>query len=342
MDQTMLSTANSTFLSANNTSRSTNPPSAETFTEPKSPSPSQVKKSHLQIPEIHTPSRPRRATVSTRSPEPSGQVSGIEGSPSKQKERSRSYGNLFQMHIAPISLLEAELSKSVLLFFLFIFHILIWWVSFSAPPPEPTPRLSQVLDRNLFIAPLLTSRDDLLDSNSVCSEQTSLDDLTSSPFVVEPYPQRIRGSREPPIPDTPTRHRIEGVYDRFLMATSGVKRLGKGYQSDNAGPVCGIMADPVPQNRSRHFYLTRKPMPPPVSSEDQHRAASMDEFGVISHDENHSNVANSKDDSNTTVALVRKAIKLIVPKATGSRRLSRMGWFWVTKLIYYFSLFHVN
>ena len=200
--------------------------------------------------------------------------------------------------------------------------------AFLAPPPEPTPRLSQVLDRNLFIAPLLTSRDDLLDSKSVSSEQdreTSLDDLTSSPYHVEPYPQRIRGSQEAPIPDTPTRHRIEGVYDRFLMATSGVKRLGKGYQSDNAGPVCGNIADTVPLNKSRHFYLARKPMPPPVSSEDQRRAASMDEFGAISHEENNSDVAYSKDDGNTTVARVRKAIKLMVPKATGSRRLSRMG-----------------
>lgn len=123
MDQTMLSTANSMYLTPSDTSRGTNPLPADTFTEPKSPSLSQGKKNHLQVPEIHTPSRQRRATVSTRSPESSDQVSGIEGSPSKQKERSRSYGNLFQMHIAPISLLEAELSKSVL-FFSPSFHIL--------------------------------------------------------------------------------------------------------------------------------------------------------------------------------------------------------------------------
>ena len=201
-------------------------------------------------------------------------------------------------------------------------------VSFSAPSPEPTPRLSQVLDRNLFIAPLLPSRDDLLDSQSDSSEQvqeTSLNDLTSSPYIVEPYPQRVRGSHEPPIPDTPTRHRIEGVYDRFLMATSGVKRLGKGYQSDNAGPVCANIVDPVPLNKSRHFYLTPKPMPPPVSSDDQRRTVSLDEFGVISQDESHTDSSNSKDDGNTTVSLVKKAMKLIVPKGTGSRRVSVMG-----------------
>ncbi|KAF8799033.1 hypothetical protein BYT27DRAFT_7202794 [Phlegmacium glaucopus] len=309
MDQTMISTANSMYLTANDTSRgSISPSPADASIEPKSPSRTQAK-SHLQIPEIHTPSRQRRATVSTRSPEPTEQVFGIEGSPSKRKEKSKSYGNLFQMHIAPISLLEAELSKT--------------------PPPAPTLRLSQVLDRNLFIAPLLTSRDDLLDSQSISFDQvreTSLDELTSSPCLVEPYPQRIRGSQEVPIPDTPSRHRIEGVYDRFLMATSGVKRLGKGYQSDNVGPVCSnTVGAGVSVNKGRHFYSSRKPMPPPVSSADQYRAASVDELGIITYEENHSDTPNSKDDSNTTVARVRKAIKLMVPKAAGSRRLSRIG-----------------
>ena len=113
MDQTTISTANSTCLSANDTSRgSIKPPPVDNSTELQSPSRSQAK-SHSQIPEIHTPSRQRRATVSTRSPEPTEQVFDGEGTPSKQKERSRSYGNLFQMHIAPISLLEAELSKSM-------------------------------------------------------------------------------------------------------------------------------------------------------------------------------------------------------------------------------------
>ena len=156
--------------------------------------------------------------------------------------------------------------------------------------------------------------------------ENSLDELTSSPCHVEPYPQRVKGSQDAPIPDTPSRHRIEGVYDRFLMATSGVKRLGKGYQSDNAGPVCGNSVGPVPLNKSRHFYSSRKPMPPPVSSDDQRRATSVDELGVITHEENNqSDTSNSKDDGNTTVALVRKAIKLMVPKANGSRRVSRMG-----------------
>jgi serine/threonine-protein kinase GIN4 len=112
MDHTMTSTGNSTYLSTTDTSRGSIKPPADSFTKLQSPSPSRAK-THMQIPEIHTPSRQRRATVSTRSPEAPEQVFDNEGTPSKQKERSKSYGNLFQMHIAPISLLEAELNKSV-------------------------------------------------------------------------------------------------------------------------------------------------------------------------------------------------------------------------------------
>ncbi|KIM43003.1 hypothetical protein M413DRAFT_393485 [Hebeloma cylindrosporum] len=310
----------------------------------------------MRIPEIHTPSRQRRATVSTRSPEPvesqvrthafddtplDTQVDG--GSPSKRKEKSRSHGNLFQRHIAPILVLEAELSKT--------------------PPPPPTPRLSEVLDRNLFIAPLLTSRDDLLDSSieHVRRETSMEDDLNASPCHVEPYPPRPRASQDAAaIPDTPSRHRIEGVYDRFLMATSGVKRLGKGYQSDNLAPVgSGIgntsaslgpsayhghqQNQQQPPLRTRAFYSTRRPMPPPVSSDDvvrdddddggdeQRRAASVDELGVRivypGARRGDSPGANGKEEGNTTVAFkMKKAMKLMVPKSTAmSRRLSRMG-----------------
>jgi len=302
----------------------------------------------MRIPEIHTPSRQRRATVSTRSPEPAesqvrpvfddapllSQVDG--GSPSKRKEKSRSHGNLFQRHIAPILVLEAELSKT--------------------PPPPPTPRLSEVLDRNLFIAPLLTSRDNLLDSSIEHVREPSMDDLNASPCHVEPYPPRPRASQDAPIPDTPSRHRIEGVYDRFLMATSGVKRLGKGYQSDNLAPVgggCGIgntstntsLGSSAFGGQHQHqqqqslktwaFYSTKRPMPPPVSSDDlvrdddeQRRAVSVDELGWRAY----SGVgvgspgANGREEGNTVAFKMRKAMKLMVPKSTAmSRRLSRMG-----------------
>ena len=296
---------------------------------------------HMRIPEIHTPSRQRRATVSTRSPEPAESQmrpvfadapvltpGGDGGSPSKRKEKSKSHGNLFQRHIAPILVLEAELSK-------------------TPPPPPPPPRLSQVIDRSLFIAPLHTSRDDLLDSSIEHVQEPSMDDLNASPCHVEPYPPRPRASQDAvAIPDTPSRHRIEGVYDRFLMATSGVKRLGKGYQSDNLGPVgsgigntsTSLGPSAYGQQRTRAFYSTRRPMPAPVSSDDvvrddgddeNRRAASVDELGARAYSglRGDSPGANGKEEGGTTVAFkMRKAMKLMVPKSTAmSRRLSRIG-----------------
>jgi serine/threonine-protein kinase GIN4 len=152
--------------------------------------------------------------------------------------------------------------------------------------------------------------------------QASLDELTSSPCLVEPYPQRY--SHDVPILDTPAKHRLEGVYDRFLMATSGVKRVGKGYQSENFAPVpnksSGIGLG-LTQSKGRAFYSTRRPMPPPVSSEDLLRkTASVDELG------NWSNVEDIPNDpKETSVGFVRKAIMLMVPKGTVSRRLSRIN-----------------
>lgn len=329
MDQTM----NSTHLSFGDTSKgSIKPPSTPTHSVPStpetqtSPLPSEGP-SQLQIPEIYTPSRQRRATVSTRSPDPAGPTLDLEmegGSPSKRKEKSRSHGNLFQRHIAPISYLEAELNKgtSVLKYGQ---RTSIIDVLTSVPPPAPTPRLSQVVDRNFIIAPVLTSRDDLLNCDSMEYERSrSFDELTSSPLHVEPYPQRLRQSEDVNIPDTPSRHRIEGVYDRFLMATSGVKRLGKGYQSDNISsiPQSSTLGPAASHSKGRNFYSTKRPMPPPVSSADQRRATSVDELGVMMY----ADLSGVKgQDANASVSLVRKAINLMVPKASASKRMSRMG-----------------
>lgn len=118
IDQTM----NSAYLTATDISKGSirspsTPAPAQLATPGKhtSPLPSEGP-SQLQIPEICTPSRQRRATVSTRSPEPAEPSFDLEiegGSPSKRKEKSKSHGNLFQFqkHIAPISFLEAELNK---------------------------------------------------------------------------------------------------------------------------------------------------------------------------------------------------------------------------------------
>ena len=268
---------------------------------------------------IQSPPRQRRATVSTCSPDPANAENDCDallGSRSKRKERFRSHGNLAQP-ISPISRLEFELQRRTL-----PSVGLPRQVSLTIPVenmPPPAPRLSAVLDRSLFITPPLTARDDdergaSFDSSTDESSQSN--DLTSSPFHVEPYPPR-RTSPCQAAPDTPSTRRLEGVYDRFLMATTGVKRVGRGYQSDNAGPVSNT-ASGVTTQAKRHprlFASTRRRMPPPVSSEDQLGAISVEELGTTAGCD-----ASSSDD-NTTAAFVRRAFKAII--TTTSRTVSR-------------------
>lgn len=282
-------------------------------------------KNRFQLPEVVTPSRQkRRATISISSPATKRpEILPCNVGTSPERERSKSQSNLLDMHIAPISLLEAELNKSSFSSPVAFYFVLIF-ISLLAPPPEPTPRLSEVIDPNLFIAPVFRpSRDDLLDSSPSSSEvRESFDELTSSPCHVEPYPPRY--NHDVLVPDTPSRHRLEGVYDRFLMATSGVKRVGKGYQSENVAPVSnksnGIGLG-LTQSKGRAFYSIRRPMPPPVSSDDLVRqTASVDELG------NWSNVEDIPDDpKDAPTGFVKKAFKLMVPKASASKRLSRIG-----------------
>ncbi|KAH7885444.1 hypothetical protein F5I97DRAFT_1390461 [Phlebopus sp. FC_14] len=267
-----------------------------------------------------TPRRQRRATISTRSP---AQVKndaaddGVfeSGSPSRRREKSKSQGNL-DRHIRDVAKLELELSKD--------------------PVSAPSPRLSAVLDRSLFIAtpvsPRCTFPEDVATPALTRGRSIQFDDLNASPYHVEPYPPRKSGDQA--VLNSPDRRRVEGVYDRFLMATAGVKRVGKGYQSDNLKPV---HSQP---NTSEHgksstshsrtfgvFGSTKRAMPPPVSSEDQWRSSrSIDEFGFVSCSAGanaSSSSRVSKDEGKNTATLVRRAFKAMVPGKTVSRRLSR-------------------
>lgn len=199
-----------------------------------------------------------------------------------------------------------------------------------------SPRLSALVDREIFIAPPVRSSEDLIRKASISPSSQrnakSFDELTESPLRVEPYAPRPAASARP-VPDTPTQKRVEGVYDRFLMATSGVKRLGKGYQSDNAGPVHNTISHSGMHSKQNHraFYSVRKPlqMPPPVASDDPPRTMTVDELGVISHSptspEESGGITVLKDESNGTAALVRRAFKAIVPGKTMNRRVSRLN-----------------
>jgi serine/threonine-protein kinase GIN4 len=256
--------------------------------------------------------------------------SAEDNTPSKPKEKSKSHASLLQLRIAPMSLLEPEAKKRG---FLFVCCIVQSWplpllLAFS---PQTSPRLSAVVDRELFVAPPKSSMHmDFSDDSRASSPAVgskSLDELTSSPLRVEPYPPRNTSGTQPPIPDTPTQRRVENVYDRFLMATSGVKRVGKGYQSDNLGPIHSTIGHSnfsnVKQNH-RAFYSVRKPMPPPVSSDDQRQSVSVDELGMMTYHGAGTVSPGIKDEGKATITLVRRAFKAMVPGKTINRR-SRMN-----------------
>ncbi|XP_006462561.1 hypothetical protein AGABI2DRAFT_193680 [Agaricus bisporus var. bisporus H97] len=262
--------------------------SSSILSPPTSATPSQ---NQLIVRKNHTPSPKRRATVSEDSP--IAIHKDAEMSPSKRRDKTRSHGNLLQQRIASLTQLEAEFNKPT--------------------PPGPSRRLSEMFDRSIFIATPLRPHEDL-DSSS--------DELGSSFYHVLPYPQREVSAQDAP----PPQRQLEGVYDRFLMATSGVKRLGKGYQSTfispppNSASSSGSFNTTINRKQSRVFFGGSKtPMLPPVSSEDVKRSTSVDEMGVLSH-----NSDMGKEESYHKVSFMKKAIKAMVPSTKHSRRLSKM------------------
>jgi serine/threonine-protein kinase GIN4 len=134
--------------------------------------------------------------------------------------------------------------------------------------------------------------------------------LTESPFLVHPYPSR-KQAMTPPVMDSPTRRDLEGVYDSLLMATSGVKRVGKGYQSSNVKPISTNASPSSSKTPGRFFHPTRRPMPPPVSSEDKFMTWTTDELGLSS---GRANVDDSGplEDRAGTAKTVSRAFKALV------------------------------
>ncbi|KAG2138634.1 uncharacterized protein EDB93DRAFT_1090613 [Suillus bovinus] len=261
-----------------------------------------------------TPRRQRRATISTRSPKADENDMDGLGSPSKRREKSRSQGNL-DRHIRPVDKLEFDLTRETVV--------------------APTPRLSAILDRKMFIAsPIMPWSGDVDETEmqtpypirrrSILFDDT---DITASPFHVEPYPPRKSG--EQMVINSPDLRRVEGVYDRFLMSTTGVKRVGKGYQSDNLQPVhtaSSTLECKPANNNPRNFNMfssTRRAMPQPVSSDDMWGNASVDELGVVACSAGTSRSSKEDSKNTATAALVLRAFKAIVPGRTVSRRLSR-------------------
>ncbi|TBU59232.1 hypothetical protein BD310DRAFT_948155 [Dichomitus squalens] len=233
--------------------------------------------------------RKRRATVVTRSPENGRKALSLEidVSPSKRREKSRSHGDLLRP-ITPVTKLEFELERLA--------------------QPTPTPRLSTVVDKNLFISSPIQKVADEAAPRSTPQSQRSKDALTESPLHVDTYPTKTAPKESIAI-DTPAKRHLEGVYDRFLMSTTGVRRNGKGYQSENVmRPIENIRPHSSMAKRSQKFFPTgRRQMPPPVSSDDLRRSSSVDEFGAFL-----STPAPNQEQNNNTIAIVRKAFKAIV------------------------------
>jgi serine/threonine-protein kinase GIN4 len=158
-------------------------------------------------------------------------------------------------------------------------------------------------------------------SDHVTAHSPARNSLTDSPFLVHPYPSRKR-AETPLAVDSPTQRRIEGVYDRFLMATNGVKRVGRGYQSCHVKPVSINVSPSSSKSPGRFFHPTRRPMPPPVSSEDKFMTSSADELGVLLSS-NALDVSGLQEDRTGTAKTVSRALKALVTGKTGVKKASR-------------------
>ena len=163
-----------------------------------------------------TPSRKRRATVVTHSPENVRKAVSLEidVSPMKRREKSRSYGDLLRP-ITPVTKLEFELERREYIIFLDGSSPCSYTNAIrTVAQPTPTPRLSTVVDKNLFISspisPIQRVEEDIVMTPQT---QKQKDALTESPLVVEPYPAKPVANASVTI-DTPAKRHIGGVYDR--------------------------------------------------------------------------------------------------------------------------------
>jgi serine/threonine-protein kinase GIN4 len=255
-----------------------------------------------------SPARRRRATVVTMSPETKKRTSGevVQGSPSKKPL----FGPIF-----PRAELERELERCE------------WMISGREVPvlksnvlvdaPTPPVRLSALVHPSVFIAP---QSPDLKIDDPPVKDTTRL-----SPQPMRPPPGRtITGSRSLDSPNT--KRRVADEYDRLLSATTGIKKVGLGYQSDVNGPIANILStDPYPSSasskRTTFFHSTRRAMPPPVSSEDWRKTASVDELARMTPSA--SEPTTSKEEkAGSTVSAVKRAFMALTGR-TGVKRLSQ-------------------
>jgi len=259
----------------------------------------------------------RRATVLGRSPEkPRILDIDVDMTPSKRREKSKSANDLKRL-IRPISKVQFELDRRktsqccIIPFLKLILHVVAAKSSLSA-----------VLDRDLFTPDPVPINPDTSESSSghMTAHSPTHNSLTDSPFLVHPYPSRKQAVTTPDI-DSPTQRHIEGVYDRLLMATSDVKRVGRGYQSCHVKPISINSPSSSSRSPGRFFHPTRRPMPPPVSSDDKLMASSVDELGfMLTGSVDGSGL---REDRTNTAKTVSRALKALVTGKAGVKKASR-------------------
>ena len=182
--------------------------------------------------------------------------------------------------------------------------------------PAPPVRLSALVKPSVFIASRPPGPETV--------EEPAKDTTKLSPEPLSPPPARtITGSRSLDSPNT--KRRVADDYDRLLSATTGIKKVGLGYQSDVRGPITNVLntdpyASSAPSKRTTFFHSTRRAMPPPVSSEDWRRTVSVDELARMAPST--PELISKEEKVGGTVSVVKRAFMAITGR-TGSKRLSQ-------------------
>ncbi|KAF8582851.1 hypothetical protein K439DRAFT_1412806 [Ramaria rubella] len=235
-------------------------------------------------------SRPRRATLLSRSPE-SPRASAeqprqgppTDANPPERKAKAKSALNLSRP-ITPLTTLQFELERK------------------DAPLRSPK-RLSAVLDPNVFF--------------DECSAPEGSYEPTEqrNTLITSPDSERLTPSLGPD-------REVESSYDRLLMASSGVKRLGKGYQSNIV--TSNIVDVPVSafKRNPKLFHSARRGILPP--QETPRKSVSVDELGALSATQASATSESRREDGSNTLKLMRRAFKAITGGSV-SRRLSKAG-----------------
>ncbi|THH04511.1 hypothetical protein EW145_g5470 [Phellinidium pouzarii] len=254
-----------------------------------------------------SPSRARRATISASPGLKTTLTDNIDVSPSRRKEKAKSSGNLNLVRpISPLYQLQKELERD---------------------EDNSIPNLSKVLDRSIFVARTMSTPhlDDVFQVLATPSSPRTVavarDPITRplSPPKSPPPSNVLRESSSSPVLNSPNRRHIEGVYDRLLMAATGVKRVGRGYQSDVSVPAQQCVPVSMQKKNSKLFGRSVRAVHPPVSYDNPGKSGDAEEFGLMSV----SYSTSFRDDANKSVNAVRKAFKAIVTGKSVARRQSK-------------------